>query len=479
MQTEQIMSTVRDLVGMAPRATGTPGGERAAAYVADRFRTAGLSDVHHLEVPSYAWHAERCTVSLGSPDDVLEVPSSPILHSALPAHDAVGTLVDRPVTAPVVDIGSDAVGAHQVRGRILLFDLTFDMSAAHLLPFTEWIHDPGRRLLRRDVLAARNPYVTSLTRVVTDAAAAGALGVIGVLRDYPESVGYHNEYYRRSLLSLPGAWVTRRSGELLRVRLARDPGAELTLDLAVERREVTSRTVVGMLPGRSPETVMIQSHHDSVGPGAVEDATGTAEVIALAEHFAARAAAGQGLEKTLMFVTFDTHFTGYQAHQEFARRYLLARDSPHDIVLNLTVEHVGLRAVRGDDGGFAVLAETEPRGIFENVNLRLKAFLARGLRRHGMGATSLLNASLLEYGRFGIPTDASFVLLSGVPVVSLISGPLYLYDDADTLEMVDVDQLVPVARYFADVVERVDRVPAGRIGLVPRRLRQRLPRGRW
>ena len=45
--------------------------------------------------------------------------------------------------------------------------------------------------------------------------------------------------------------------------------------------------------------------------------------------------------------------------------------------------------------------------------------------------------------------------------------------------MVDVDQLLPVARYFADVVERVDRVPGGRIGLVPRVVRRRLPRGRW
>ena len=62
---------------------------------------------------------------------------------------------------------------------------------------------------------------------------------------------------------------------------------------------------------------MVQSHHDSVGTGAVEDATGTAEVIALAEHYG-RAAKQPGYrprEKSLMFVTFDTHFTGYQAHQ--------------------------------------------------------------------------------------------------------------------------------------------------------------------
>ena len=44
---------------------------------------------------------------------------------------------------------------------------------------------------------------------------------------------------------------------------------------------------------------MVQSHHDSVGPGAVEDASGSAEVIALAEHYGRLAAQGAVREKTL------------------------------------------------------------------------------------------------------------------------------------------------------------------------------------
>lgn len=480
MDTHSILATVQDLVDLAPRATGTPGGERAAAYVADRFTRAGLSDVHEMQVPSYAWRATRCHLTVdGEARDC-----APILHSGLPAHDAVGTLLDAPVTAPVVDIGSGRVTDHDVAGRIVLFDLAFTMTTAHLLPLAEWIHDPGRRMLRRDVLASRNPYVTTLTRVARDAARGGAVGLVGVLKDYPESLSYHNEYYRRTLLELPGVWVTAAGGASIRAsldaaaRAGRTPSA--TLDLAAARHEVTSRTVIGVLPGRSTETVMVQSHHDSIGPGAVEDGTGTAEVIALAEHFGARAAAGEQRDKTLLFVTFDTHFTGYQAHQEFARRYALDPDSPWDLVLNLTVEHVGLRAVASPEGDhFATTGESEPRGLFENLSPRLSWHLARGLRRHGLAGTTLLNARFLEWGRLGIPTDASFSLVSGVPVVSLISGPLYLYADADDLAKVDVDQLVPVARYFADVVDRVDAVPGSRIGWLPRSVRRRLPRGNW
>ncbi|HQR26094.1 MAG TPA: M28 family peptidase [Nocardioides sp.] len=472
MRSADLLATIQDLVALAPRATGTPGGEAAADYVAGRFRAAGLSDVGFLEVPSYSWRATRWRLGAGGQD----LPCAPVLHSALTDHHTTGPLGGR-VRAPVVDIGEGTVEKHDVRGRIVLFDLAFQMSLYSLLPISEYIHDPGRRLLRHEVLRSRNPYITSLTTVMSAAAEAGAVGVVGVLRDYPESLHYHNEYYRRSVLPLPGVWVTRSTGRTLRGLLRQDPVAEL--ELAVERERVASRTVLGVLPGRTRETVMVQSHHDSVGPGAVEDASGSAEVIALAEHYGRLAAQGATREKTLLFVTFDTHFTGYQAHQEFARRYALDPGSPYDLVLNATVEHVGLRAVRGTDGAFASTGETEPRGLFENLNPRLKWELVRAIRRHGLHGTCLLNASLLEYSRSGIPTDASFMLLSGVPTVSLISGPLYLYDDADTPAFVDTDQLVPVARFFIDLIDRADRARGDRIGLVPRSLRRRLPRGRW
>jgi len=467
MTEESIFSTIEDLVALAPRATGTPGGEAAAAYVADRFAKAGLT-TQVLEAPSFAWTAEECGIRIGDE----EIACSPILHSGLEAHDWTGAVRHR-LDARIVDIGADRVRRHDVRGAIVLFDLTFDMTVAHSLPLTMYLHDPGRRVLRREVLGSRNPYVTSLARTMRDAAAAGAVGVIGVLRDYPDSRSYHNEYYRRTLFSLPGAWVTRAEGARLRA-LLRGRRARLTLDVA--RQAVVSRTVIGVLPGRTADAVMIQSHHDSVGPGAVEDASGAAEVIALAEHYGAASAPR---DKTLLFVSFDTHFTGYQAHREFATRYVLSPGSPWNVVLNATIEHIGLRAVEGADGGFEDTGETEPRGIFVNVNPAFTWRIARGIRRHRLHGTSLMGAGLLEFFAGGIPTDASFTFVAGVPTVSLISGPLYLYDDADTIDRIDRAQLVPVARFFADLVDDADRRDGRMLGTMPAALRRMLPRGRW
>lgn len=103
------------------------------------------------------------------------MPCAPIRHCLLPGHDAVGAFSTGPegLAAEVVDVGAGQVTQVDVRGKVVLFDLTVDMSLWSLLPVSLYVHDPGRRMLRRDVLSSRNPYVTSLTTVM-DAAAKGA-----------------------------------------------------------------------------------------------------------------------------------------------------------------------------------------------------------------------------------------------------------------------------------------------------------------
>ncbi len=465
-----IMSTIEDLVALAPRATGTEGGAAAADYVVGRFRGAGL-ETETIEVPSFRWESREVALTVGGRTFTV----APILHSGIPAHDWTGRRT-HDVTARIIDVGAKGLRGRDVRGAIVLFDLTFDMTLAHSMPLTRYLHDPGRRMLRGEVLRSRNPYVTSLGRVMRAAIAGGAVAVIGVLRDYPDSVAYHNEYYRRTLFALPGVWMTRAEGARLRAGLAAEASGRLILD--IDRRVVMSRTVLGVLRGRTRDAVMIQSHHDSVGAGAVEDASGTAEVIALAEHCGAQAA-GHVREKTLLFVSFDSHFTGYHAHRAFAQAHVLSRDAPWRIVLNTTIEHVGLRAVEGSDGCFAATGQTEPRGLFVNVNPLFALRIIRGIRRHRLPAMALLDATALEFFAGGIPTDASFTFVSGVPTVSLISGPLYLYDDADTTEWIDRAQLEPVARFFLEIVDDADRRRGGLLGFVPRPLRMLLPRGRW
>jgi hypothetical protein len=288
--------------------------------------------------------------------------------------------------------------------------------------------------------------------------------VIGVLGDYFDSNRYRNEYYRRSPMTVPGVWVTKKDGAALRAALRTTKQA--TMRMTAVRKAVTARTVVGFLPGRSADTVMVQSHHDSQGPGAVEDATGTAEVIALADYYGAQARKPgyRPRAKTMMFATFDTHFTGYQQHFAFIDKYITRKQTPYRIVANATIEHVGKRAVVDKAGKLQVLDQHEPRGIFENLSVPLKAKLDAAVVRNNLHTTAVLNSTLPSSVLGGIPTDASFIVKAGIPTISLIAGPLYMYDDADTIDKIDQTQLRPVAVFFADMLDEIDRTASNRIG---------------
>lgn len=455
-----LVDTIRDLVSIAPRKTGTAGGRAAAAYVAHRLRQAGMDKVWFERSTSYSWRAADASLTIGG----RRIRQSPVSFSLIGGPTATGTrsLGKKGLRREVVDIGSDPVSAYDVRGKIVMVDLKFLAPLVALSPLMEFLHDPDGEILDAQTLLSANPYITSLTYTIDALQAAGAAGMIGVLSDYFDSNKYRNEYYRRSPMRIPGMWVTKREASRVRALLADHPRA--TMKLTTHRREVVARQPIGIIRGRSNDTVMVQSHHDSMGPGAVEDGTGTAEVLGLADYYGALVRkTGVRPAKTLMFTTFDTHFTGYQAHDHFARKYVLDQRTPYRIVANDTIEHVAKKGRIGPGGELQLLDETEPRGFFENLSVAGKAMLVQTIVDNDLNATTMLNATALQ--PVGIPTDASWSVLVGVPTVSLIAGPIYLYDDADTLAAVDRASLRPVLEANRDIVDWMVATPSDQIGL--------------
>ncbi len=100
-----------------------------------------------------------------------------------------------------------------------------------------------------------------------------------------------------------------------------------------------------------------------------------------------------------------------------------------------------------------------------SVNDTLKRRIAGAVKRNNLTRTVLLNANMVQ--PVGIPTDASGIVIAGIPVVSLIAGPMYMYDEQDTLDKVAVDELQPVAKAFAEVIDDLDAADSETIGAVP------------
>jgi hypothetical protein len=284
----------------------------------------------------------------------------------------------------------------------------------------------------------------------------GAVGFVGVLADYFDSCSYFNEDFLESRnLTIPGLWVKASDGAEIRNRLKSD--STLTMTLKGTYKSVTGRTVIGFLPGLSPDTVMISSHYDSVWEGGVEDASGTAEVLALARHYASLPVTRR--PKSLMFVLNDTHFIGYQGHENFIGRYIDTNWNGHRIIANVSVEHIAKEVRIGSDGSLSLTGRPEPLAVFHNAGQDIGMAIQKAVCDNGLDRTVILPTTT----PFGVPTDAWMMAETDVPVITMISAPIYLYDRVDTLRMVDADRLGTVANTFIQIVDAISLMDADSI----------------
>lgn len=459
--TKRIFSWIKDLTTMGYRRTGSPGGKRAAVYVRDRFKRFGLKNVGFQTADSFSWKTRNSSLTVGGQAQA----SFPIAHS-LTGGTRVGAYGTgkNGRTAEMVDVGTGsatAFGENDVKGKIVVFDLKFvNLPIPLFRLLSDYYYDPANSVKDTDLLP--QPYITNFVDVSQRAIDGGAVGVVGVLADYFDSNKYYNENYRRLDMSIPGVWVTRDVGAGIRAKLATDPATTANLKLNVTRAPAKARNVIGYLPGRSKETILISSHHDAVFDGAVEDASGTAEVLALAKYFAAMPRKKRA--KSMMFATMDSHFTGYQAHQAFVKKYVDKSPPSKRPVVNIAVEHIGKQGVI-EDGKLKLTGLSEVQGVLHNVGPKPLESIKAAIERNKVDRTVVLPASV--FGGDGIPTDASFAYVAGVPVISLISGPIYLYDKQDTIDKIYKPHLRPVARAFADIAEDLGPLSAEEIKGAP------------
>ena len=146
------------------------------------------------------------------------------------------------------------------------------------------------------------------------------------------------------------------------------------------------------------------------------------------------------------------------------RKYVINEETPYNIVANVTLEHIGKQGTTGDDGELVITDQPELRGIIENLAPQLKLNLINSVIEHDLRRTAILQGHVMCPAGL-MPTDAGFVCAAGVPTVSLIAGPNYLYDAADTLDKVHREDLVPVTKIFAELIEDIDETPSNAIGV--------------
>jgi len=91
-----------------------------------------------------------------------------------------------------------------------------------------------------------------------------------------------------------------------------------------------------------------------------------------------------------------------------------------------------------------------PRWFFTSRLPHLEAAVADALRTEELGRSMILAPDA-----FGTqpPTDGAFYHTEGVPVMNFLSAPFYLFDELDTLDKIDEENLVPLTRATIRIID--------------------------
>ena len=261
------------------------------------------------------------------------------------------------------------------------------------------------------------------------------------------------------VLGIPGSFTTQlnstyganvptfslglEDGERVRRLLEEGRPVRIKVHLATEIREgLQCASVWGTLPGTSEENVIVIAHHDAYFEGALDNASGTAVMLGLAEYFASKPR--ESRQRTLHFVSTAGHHAGSLGTRWMHENRSTVLDQT---VLMINSEHVSV-------------TQTYLWGP------RLRKSNTVDARRWWVFGSSRLRDIVLDaYSTFGVaiyhqmePTASGDmgVVCRDLPSVQIIESPAFYHSDHDTPAFVPAAGLEAMARAYAKIMQTVD-----------------------
>jgi hypothetical protein len=446
----ELKATVEALTapGMDGRRSGSPGGDLAAARIAEWLSAAGLrpggehgSFFQSFPVTTATRVAHGTTLATNG--RMLDLGRDWAPHGGSLRERVAGDVVfvGYGVRAP----GYDDWASLDVRDRVVL---ALDGAPPHL-------GDASASRLDK-LIAARRAGARGLLLV------ADSLPTLGATAAAVRIVSATLTPAAADTLLAPAGTTIARLAETIAQRRAPAsgplPGVHVELRVALETASRNAVNVVGLLPGADPaladEAVVFGAHYDHLGlsggavhPGADDNASGTAVVVGLARAFAA---AGPQA-RTLVFALFGAEELGLIG----SGQYVKAPSVP----LARTAAMVNFDMVgRLRDGKLTIGGVESGRTLREAVREATSA----------AGVSATLRES--PYG----PSDHSQFYTAGTPVLFFHTGshPDY-HRPSDTADKIDAVGMAKIAAVGARVGERLAGGPRPAYVAVPRPKRER------
>jgi len=390
------------------RNVGTPGHDATQAWVEGHFKRLGLQNVHRQTLPlNPQWEAKSFGLSFTANGTAVALTSArPSRSESTPAGGLDLELVWIGVGAEADFLGRDVKGK-----AAILHDIPLPGDIRHSVAIEGAI---GRAFEK----------------------GAAAVGVIFGLSDnfaiwpttgegYGFSLGYDDGMRVRDLLG---------RGQTVRVRYRLESERVPNLQTA---------HVWGTLPGTGDEDVIVLAHMDGYFQAALDNGSGLAVLIGLAEHFARQPQSSR--RRSIRFMGSAGHHGGPGAR--YLHDNLTTAMARTALVINL--EHVA--AVRTKYWGNELRKTT---GISP-------------MRWWTWGSPRLLDVTLGAFQRFGVAVTADMdpgasgemgSLARDLPTVQVITSPEVKHTEQDTPEWVPAAGLEQIARAYAKILDGVDDI---------------------
>jgi hypothetical protein len=412
------------------RRPGSDADRWTEAFLAERARELGLERVREEPVQVAGWEPRAWSLRIRDGERERALECFPVPFSA-PCDE-----LELPLVA------WDPANPGAVAGAAALYDVRLLRIPPGFVVGDEAarIHDPGRTLAGATQVL---PFGPEIMHVMEPAIAAGARAFVGALAGYPGDSCRYYVPYDGVARPIPGAWIRGSDGARLREELASGPLC-VRLRADVSREPLVSHNVIGELPGADDEIVVVGSHHDGPWASAVEDASGTALVLAQAAYWSR--VPREERPHRMLFLWNAAHMSGGAGCRAFLDAHAAQLER---IVLELHLEHAA-REFAESAGRLAPTGRCEPRWFFTSEIPLLRAAVRDALEAEGLSRSLILRPDALA----PIPTtDAGFFHERGVPLVNFLAAPFYLFDAMDDLGKVDRASLVPLTRWAIRMIE--------------------------
>ncbi len=278
------------------------------------------------------------------------------------------------------------------------------------------------------------------------AAAAGAAAIVGIW-------GYYDNYavwqslgrtVYSSDVKVPSFWVGFEDGKRLRDQLAAGP-TRLKMRLTTEMREgLKTQSVYGTLPGRTDESVIVLAHMDGWFDAALDNASGIAVMLTLAEHFSKIPRAQR--RRNLVFVGTAGHHVGSpnSPYLRDQRADLMAKTA-----LMINCEHVAAAQTLNWSTTLRDTTGVAARRWWVNGSPKLSDIVLGAYQTFGVNIVGGMDPS--ASGEMG-------AIARITPSIQLIHSPEVKHTDHDIPEIVPAVGLQAVGRAYAKIIDEVNRL---------------------